>query len=299
LRLRVLGPLHIGDAAGRSCTPRAFKLRVLLGILLIEHNRVISTQHLMDELWEGSPPKTARTAMQVYISNLRKLFQDACISPRVAEIVTCPPGYSIEVDDQEFDLPCFEQGLKYARRAEDQGELDIASQLISQALALWRGPALYDVRSNSALEAEARRLDELRMAAYERRLLIDLQRGLDSDLIGELYALTAEYPLREKLYEYLIIALHNQGRPADALQAYDTIRTAMRDQLGLEPGPGLRELQKIVLSRGSVRWTHAAQVEHAHQARLHAWWGGTMGRCTPGFNHPPTLSRTTVQASSE
>jgi DNA-binding SARP family transcriptional activator len=214
----------------------------------------------MNELWAGQPPKTARTAMQVYVSNLRKLFQRASLPPDVVTLITRPPGYMLEVDKREFDLPCFEHKLKIARQAEDRDELGAAAYFISGALALWRGPALYGMCSSSGLgaeassglEAEARRLNELRMAAFERRILIDLKRGRDSELIGELYALTAEYPLREKLWEYLIIALHNQGRPGDALRAYDMIRLLMRDELGLEPGESLRQLQQVVLSRSPV-----------------------------------------------
>lgn len=252
MKFGVLGPVHVEDSTGRSCTPHALKLRIVLATLLTKYNRVVSTQYLMDELWTGEPPKTARTAIQVYVSGLRKLFQRAVLPRHVVNITTRPPGYIIEIDEREFDLPCFEHRLADGRKAEDRGELDTAAYLISDALALWRGPALYGMCSTPGLETEARRLNELRMAACERRILIDLKRGRDSELIGELYSLTAQYPLRERLWEYLIIALHNQGRPGDALRAYDMIRLMIRDELGLEPGPSLRELQQVVLTRGPV-----------------------------------------------
>ena len=139
--------------------------------------------------------------------------------------------------------------MRDARLAEERGDLERASRLLSDALALWRGPALLDVCVTVTLEAESRRLNEMRMAAQERRLRIDLRLGRSSDLISELYALIARNPMREKFYEYLMIALHEQGRPAEALQAYKALRSDLRDHLGLEPGPGLRELQRTVLSR--------------------------------------------------
>jgi DNA-binding SARP family transcriptional activator len=263
VRLGILGPLFIADAAGQSRSPRAFKLRALLAQLLVEHNRVVSTERLMDELWAGAPPKTARTAMQVYVCSLRKLFEKASLSADVANIVTCPPGYMIKVDEREFDIPCFEKDLKYARQAQDKGDYRAASKLITGALELWRGPPLYDVRGITALEAEARRLEELHTAACERRVSIDLELGLNDDLVGDLYALTTEHPLREKLWEYLMIALHNQGRPAEALQAYNTVRLAMHDQLGLDTGTALRELQQVVLSRGPVARIRPTQMANA------------------------------------
>jgi SARP family transcriptional regulator, regulator of embCAB operon len=284
MKFGVLGPVHIADAAGRPCTPHASKLRVLLATLLVRYGRVVSTQYLMNELWAGKQPKTARTAMQVYVSGLRKLFQEASLSQGVVSIVTRPPGYMLEVDEREFDLPCFEEEMKAARQAEDLGELEAAAYFISDALALWRGPALYGMCDTAGLQTEARRLNELRMAAFERRILIDLKRGRESELIGELYAVTSEYPLRERLWEYLILALHNQGRPADALHAYDMIRLQMRDELGLEPGASLRQLQQVVLSRGEVTVNQDGPFSYAADSGLPAMqrfprWG------LPGHDH--------------
>jgi DNA-binding SARP family transcriptional activator len=256
MKLGILGPLYIADAAGQLRNPPAFKLRALLAQLLVEHNRVVSTERLMDGLWAGAPPKTARTAMQVYVCSLRKLLEEAHLPTDVVNIVTCPPGYMIKVDEQEFDVPCFERRLRDSRQAHDRGDYRAASELISGALELWRGPALYDVGCITTLAAEARRLDELRTVAREWRVCIDLELGLDGDLVSELYTLTTEHPLRERLWEYLMIALHNQGRPAEALQAYNTARMTMLDQLGLETGTTLRELQQVVLARGPMIKIH-------------------------------------------
>jgi SARP family transcriptional regulator, regulator of embCAB operon len=252
MKFGVLGTIHMADAAGRSCTPDAFKLRVLLATLLMRRNRVVSTQRLMENLWPSGPPKTARTAMQVYVSSLRKLLHTASLPAEVICLLTRAPGYVLEIDEREFDLHCFERALGNARQAEEMGEADEAAGHLSAALRLWRGPALYDVCNVPWLGAEAQKLEELHMVAFERRILIDLKRGRDHELIGELYAMTSEYPLREKLWQYLITALHNQGRPADALDAYNRIRLLMRDELGLEPGEKLRTLQQLVLSRAPI-----------------------------------------------
>jgi DNA-binding SARP family transcriptional activator len=252
MQIGILGPVLVKGASGLVYTPYSLKLRVLLAVLLIKHNRVVSTQAITDELWSSSPPKTAPTAIQVYISGLRKQFLRAGLPQEVVRISTRPPGYVLEVDEREFDLPCFERGLAAAREAEENGDSDSAAVSISTALALWRGPALDGTCSTPGLQAEARRLGELRMAAYDRRILIDLKLGKHRELIGELYSLTAEYPLRERLWEYLIVALSSQGRPADALLAYNEVRLTMKDQLGMEPCSRLQELQQLVLARSPV-----------------------------------------------
>ncbi|MFI0418759.1 BTAD domain-containing putative transcriptional regulator [Spongiactinospora sp. 9N601] len=250
MRLRILGPLVVSDAMGRPCGPQGPKLRTLLATLLTEHGRVVLTDRLLREHWGGRPRHTARNALQVAISELRRRLRDNGLAPAVAAIVTHPSGYLMEIDSREFDLPRFETDLVCARTAGERGELDEAAGLVARALSLWRGPALADVRGGPMLAAEACRLNELRTAAQELRFAVELRRGRSAHLIGELYALAAEHPLRERVHESLMIALHDQGRPAEALQVYSRIRLALQTQLGLEPGPGLRRIQRIVLTRG-------------------------------------------------
>jgi SARP family transcriptional regulator, regulator of embCAB operon len=249
MKLGILGPLSVMDAEGRPCEPRGSKLRALLASLLVQHGRVVPTEQLIDELWDGHPRRTARNALQVAVSTLRKRLQSASLAPAVAAIVTHPAGYLIELDRQEFDLPCFESDLRRGQEAERRGELAAAANLLGRALAHWRGSALCDVHRTPALEAKARELDELCVAAQETRIAIELSRGRHVPLVAELFALVAEHPLRERLHEYLMVALHNGGRPAEALEVYQGIRMALRTQLGLEPGRNLRELQRAVLSR--------------------------------------------------
>ncbi|MFD9477537.1 MULTISPECIES: BTAD domain-containing putative transcriptional regulator [Streptomyces] len=249
MRLGVLGPLLVTDSEDRTLSLRSLKTRVLLANLLIHYGRVTPVDLLIEELWADAAPKNMRSALQVYVSNLRKLLRAAGLSPEVATVSTHPSGYMIEVDKREFDLARFEEGIEAARQAKDRGELDTASLLLKEGIGLWRGSALADIDTAPTLRAEARRLNELKITAQELHVGIDLELGRDQEVIGDLYALIAKYPLREKLREYLMIALHSQGRPAEALQTFTAIRSELNEQLGLEPGPKLQKLQRMVLSR--------------------------------------------------
>ncbi|MEO3814428.1 AfsR/SARP family transcriptional regulator [Sphaerisporangium sp. B11E5] len=228
------------------------KLRILLANLLCCHNRAIPTEQLIRELWYESPPKTAKTALQVYISNIRKIFEKMGLSPGVANVVTQPPGYMLEVDENELDLALFERCWLRARAAQEAGDIEFASHLLSEALSLWRGPALSDVCTTPDLQAEARRLNEMRQAAHERRILLDLRLGRNTEVISELYALTSRHPYHENFCAYLMIALHKQGRPADALEVYSELTGALRNELGLDPGTQLQRLHQLVLLREPI-----------------------------------------------
>jgi DNA-binding SARP family transcriptional activator len=245
----ILGPLLVTDAAGEPCGLGGLNRRTLLATLLVEHNRVVPTDRLIDELWQGDPPRTARNALQVAVCQVRSRLQDSGLARDTATIETQACGYLLRLDRSVFDVRRFESELRQAAAAQTAGDLDAAVQLVGRALDHWRGPALSDVRQTPTLAAEARRLAELRDVVREERIAVELRRGRDGRLVGELYSLVAEHPLRERLHEYLMIVLHRQGRPAEALAVYARIRQALRDQLGLEPGPALRSLQGAVLSR--------------------------------------------------
>ncbi|MFE9207090.1 BTAD domain-containing putative transcriptional regulator [Micromonospora sp. NPDC007230] len=251
-KLRILGSLSLTAKNGKSCSPRALKLRILLANLLCGHNRAIPIEHLIRELWNESPPKTAKTALQVYVSNIRKVLDTTDLAPGYARIVTQPPGYMLEVDDNVLDLALFEQYWQEARNAQDTGRTKMASQLLSDALALWRGPALSDVCTTPDLQAEARRLNEMRQAARERKILLDLELGRHTEVISELYALTSRHPFHENLCAYLMIALQRQGRPADALDVYSELARALRNELGLDPGTQLQRLHQLILLREPI-----------------------------------------------
>lgn len=252
-RLRILGPVSLSDSSGKCRDPSALKLRILIGCLLAEHGRVVPIERLMGLLWGTVPPKTARTALQVHVSNVRKVLMKASLVPKVANLVTQADGYAMIVDTAELDLSRFEHGVAEARLAESRGDRDTAAAILTDSLSIWRGSALSDVRFSPDVEAIACRLDEMRLAAQLRLVRINIDLGRDEDVIGDLYTLIAENPHNEKICEYLMKALHNQGRPADALHVYRSFRASLRDELGLEPGYAIQEFQHVVLSREVVR----------------------------------------------
>jgi predicted ATPase/DNA-binding SARP family transcriptional activator len=215
MEYRVLGPLEVREG-DRSLPLGGAKQRAVLALLLLNANRVVSRDELVDELWGDEPPETAVTSVQVYVSRLRKLLPD--------RLVTRAPGYLLRVEPDELDLERFET-LRAAGRPHE-------------ALALWRGSP----------EADGPRLLELRLATVEERLDADLAAGRQAELIGELEALVVEHPHRERLRGQLMLALYGSGRQAEALEAYRDTR-AVLDELGIEPSEALRELEKKILQQ--------------------------------------------------
>ena len=236
LEFRLLGPLDArsGDAAiplGGS------KQRAVLALLLLEANRVVARDRLIDGLWGESPPETAVKAVQGCVSRLRKLLPDGVL-------LTRPPGYLLEVQPESVDLRRFEamvagaRGLNAAR----------ASTLLGEALALWRGPPLGEFGAEPFARAEAGRLGAMRLAALEDRIDADLTLGRHGELVGELEALIGDHPHRERLRSQLMVALYRSGRQADALEAYRDARAAL-DEVGIEPSPTLRLIEKQILTQ--------------------------------------------------
>jgi DNA-binding SARP family transcriptional activator/DNA-binding beta-propeller fold protein YncE len=204
-------------------------------LLLLHGNRVVSRDRLIDELWDGSPPETASTALQVYVSGLRKALGHEAI-------VTRPPGYMISVAPGALDLERFELLVK---EAHGQGAEAVAEKL-REALALWRGPPLADL-DDSFVRPERAELEERRVSALEQRIDAELELGLHADLVPELEALLREDPFRERRRAQLMLALYRSGRQADALDVYRRGRKLLADELGLEPGGELRQLEKAIL----------------------------------------------------
>jgi SARP family transcriptional regulator, regulator of embCAB operon len=249
MKFGILGPLALAGRDGRSCVPSALKPRILLANFLTRPGRIASTAQLIEELWDGRPPRTATTALQVYISNLRKIFDEGGGPGAASAIMTCPPGYVFTMAGHEGDLERFESYRDEAERYETVGDRHEASALLRLGLKLWRGAALADVRSTPQLGLTAKRLDELHIATLERRIELDLTIGRHGELVGELYALAGEHPSRERIHEYLMIALYNSGRPNEALRAYMAIRASLKEHSGLDPSNRLRELQRVMLAR--------------------------------------------------
>jgi len=193
----------------------------------------------VEALWPARPPATAGKLLQVYVSQLRKVLPER-------RIATVAPGYLVEVLDGELDSSRFERGLEEGRAALRDGNAPLAAALLGRALGLWRGPALADVGYDGFVREEADRLEELRRVAQEERLEAEVASGRHDAALAELRALVAEHPLREQPRAQLMLALYRLGRHAEALDAYREGRDAL-DELGLEPGAELRELERAIL----------------------------------------------------
>ncbi|MEU4765898.1 BTAD domain-containing putative transcriptional regulator [Actinosynnema sp. NPDC023794] len=241
---RVLGPLHVSSGADGDVKIPPGRQQVVLAILLLEANRVVGVDTLVDAIWNDAPPATARTQVQICVSALRGTLIRA---GRGEAIATKPPGYSLRVADGELDLHLFARLTADAEEAIRVGDRVAASTLLRQALGLWRGPALGGTTSR-ALNARAAKLDEDRLAALEMSLDLELAAGRHHHLVGEISALVAQHPLRERLRGQLMLALHRSGRQAEALEVYRVARDLLVDELGLEPGDELRRLEGAILA---------------------------------------------------
>jgi DNA-binding SARP family transcriptional activator len=233
----ILGPLKVFDG-GRDLTPGRAKQRALLAMLLLHRNQVVGSDRLVQALWGEAPPASAPTALHGHVSALRKLLG-------AERIATHAPGYRLRVDPGELDLARFESLVAAARSVGPEER----SVRLREALALWRGDALADLRDESFAQRELLRLAELRVAALEDRLDADLERGRHGELVGELEALVAAHPFRERLRGQLMLALYRCGRQADALHAFQDARRALVEELGIEPGPALQRLQRQILDQ--------------------------------------------------
>ena len=238
MQFRLLGPLEVVDDADRLLALGGRKQRSVLAVLLLNANDVVATERLVDEVWGDAAPATVAKSIQVYISRMRKELGDG-------RVVTRPPGYALHVDPSELDLARFQALLAQAVDADPA----TAAATLREALALWRGPALADLAYEPFAQAHAAQLEELRFSALEQRIDADLAVGQHAQLVGELEALVAQHPLRERLREQLMLALYRSGRQADALAVYQAARTTLVEELGIEPGRALRDLHQAILGQ--------------------------------------------------
>jgi DNA-binding SARP family transcriptional activator len=236
---RILGPLEV-RAGGRQVPLRGARQRELLAVLLLHANEIVSSDRLIDELWQGDPPPTAAKIVQNSVSQLRKLLEPGLL-------VTRSPGYLLRVEREELDSERFERMVEDARADLAGGTASEAAEQLRDAAELWRGPALADFSDAPFARAESARLEELRSAATEDRIEAELALGRHAQLVPELEALVAQYPLRERLRAQLMVALYRSGRQAEALRVYHETREVLVEELGLEPGRALQRLERAVL----------------------------------------------------
>ncbi|HEX4656573.1 MAG TPA: BTAD domain-containing putative transcriptional regulator [Streptosporangiaceae bacterium] len=238
----LLGPLLV-RVDNTPVRVSAGKQRVLLAAMLVRANQVVAVDDLARAVWDGSPPESARVTLQNYVKRLRQALGPTGYQ----RIATCPAGYLIEAAAEELDLTRFGQLRAAGRAAARGGAWAAASDQLSAALLLWRGPPLADVPSRLLTETEVPRLAEMRLDALEARIDADLHLGRHREVIAELQPLVSAEPLRERLHELLMLALYRSGQRAAALDAYRRAWRQLVDQVGIEPGPGLRELSQRIL----------------------------------------------------
>ena len=244
MEFRVLGPLEVREN-GTVLELGGAKQRAVLALLLLHANEVVSLERLIDGIWGERPPDTAAAAVHGSISRLRKALEPEGAPYRV--LLTHAPGYVVTADAEAVDSYRFECLAAEGKDALEQGDAACAAKLLYEALELWRGPALADIAHTIADRTEVDRLDEERLAALEERIDADLALGRHALLVPELEALVARHPLRERLRGQLMLALYGSGRQAEALEVYrDGTRTLDRE-LGIAPGPALRELERRIL----------------------------------------------------
>jgi DNA-binding SARP family transcriptional activator/ABC-type branched-subunit amino acid transport system substrate-binding protein len=239
VRFQILGPLGVSDGNGRV-ELGAGKHRALLALLLLHANEAVSVDRLVDELWTDAPPPTAAKIVQNQVSRLRKSLDGDVLLTRAR-------GYELSVAEGELDADEFEQMLDAGRQALARGDPRLAAQTLREALALWRGPPLAEFSFEPFAQAEIARLEERRLTAIEERVDADLALGRQADVVAEIETLVAAHPLRERLRAALMLALYRSGRQAEALQVYQDTRRALVDELGVEPGPALQQLQRAIL----------------------------------------------------
>jgi DNA-binding SARP family transcriptional activator/ABC-type transport system substrate-binding protein/streptogramin lyase len=240
MEFRLLGPLEVREGE-RVVHVGGAKQRALLAILLLHANEVISRDRLIEEIWGDRQPGTAGPSLDHQVSRLRKALEPA------EQLVTRSGGYVLEVEPEQIDARRFEGLLGEGRRANAAGEPDKAASSLREALALWRGDALADLAYESFARNEIERLEELRLTALEERLDADLALRRHRALVAELESLTAKHPLRERLSGQLMLALYRSGRQAEALRVYGDARKRLVEELGLEPGKALQDLEQAIL----------------------------------------------------
>jgi predicted ATPase/DNA-binding SARP family transcriptional activator len=244
--VRLLGHLEV-DVSGERVRFEGVKQRRLFAMLALRAPEAVSADELVEALWGDEPPTGAGPALQKQISRLRRRLGDGGSLVRHR-----PPGYALDVDPLAIDFRCFEELLRRARVALGRDDPERAAADLQTALALWRGEALADYRFDEFAQREIARLEELRLEAVEERLAAELAAGGGEDLVGELQALVGEHPLRERLRGQLMVALYRVGRQAEALETMRVGRQLLVDELGIEPGPELRRLERMILAHDSA-----------------------------------------------
>jgi SARP family transcriptional regulator, regulator of embCAB operon len=260
----VLGPLQI-RVDGESVPLGTPKQRAVLAMLVINRNRPVATDALIEAAWEQFPPPDPRASLHSYVSNLRKLLAGIGVDARTA-LASAPPGYRLTVRESDCDIGRFALGKSAGVQAAAAGKFEQASQYLSAALAEWRGPVLEDLRDFQFVDAFATALIEDKMLAHTALAEAEIACGRGYAVIGDLESLTAGHPYREPLWAQLITAYYLAERQSDALDAYRRLKTALAEDLGIDPGPTVQALHGRVLRQEPLDVKRVARTTAIHTA---------------------------------
>ncbi len=259
----VLGPLQL--SAGGSLVPLgAPKQRAVLAMLVINRNRPVSVESLINAVWDQSPVPAARTSIHSYVSNLRRLLGSAGYDPNTV-LASAPPGYRLSVDDADCDIGRFITQKNAGVHAAATGRFEDASSYLSAALAEWRGPVLDDLREFAFVDTFATALSEVRVVAQIALAEAEIVCGRADAVIPRLEVLSAEHPFRERLWAQLMTAYYVAERQSDALNVYQRLKANLAENLGIDPGPTVRTLHERILRQEPLDTKQAAQTTATHR----------------------------------
>jgi DNA-binding SARP family transcriptional activator len=291
LQFGVLGPLQV-SADGVDLSLGAAKQRAVLAMLLINRNRPVAIESLLDAAWHHNPPPEARASLHTYVSNLRRLLSKAGVDSADV-LVRAQPGYRLNVSDRACDIGRFSIEQSAGLRAAAEGRFEHASSHLSTALAEWRGPVLDDLRDFEFVDAFATALGEDKLAAQTARAEAEIACGRSQSMIGELESLAAEHPYCEPLWAQLITAYYLVERQYDALEAYGRLKKALADELGISPAATVRDLHERILRQERLDVKRAARATAIRavatieqRTRAAEQSGGAQLRNTDGDTHP-------------
>ncbi|MEU5839544.1 AfsR/SARP family transcriptional regulator [Streptomyces diacarni] len=245
MRYELLGTLRVAEG-DEVRTLGARKIETVLAVLLIRADQVVTFEQIMTEVWGDDLPRRATAGLHVYISQLRKFLSRP--GHRENPVVTRTSGYTLRTDDDELDFRVFLDKVKQGRARVREEQHEEAVECFEEALRLWRGPVLGDLQNGPIADGFAAWLEETRLESVEVLGETQLQLGRHRELVGWLYSLTTEHPLRETFYRQLMLALYRSERQADALRVYQTARARLNEELGLEPCRALQSLHQSILT---------------------------------------------------
>lgn len=246
MEIGVLGPLVL-RVDGRTVTPSANKHRQVLALLVVRANAVVPVGDLIQELWDGDPPPSAKPTLQGYVLRLRRLLGTP-VRPGAAPLHTWHGGYQLRVEREALDAHRFEDLATRGVQARLAGDLDRASDLMREALAVWRGPAFVDVVPGRMLAIHTSRYAEARLAVLERLAESELLRGRHQEIVGDLTELAAQHPYHERIHAHLMLALYRCLRRSHALDVFRRLRHNLASNLGIEPSLTIQRLHRAILN---------------------------------------------------